>query len=503
MKIFALSFFAFTVAAMAQVKVSDLPAASTLGGTEVFPTVQSATTKKATAAQIAEYARSVAASTLAPIASPTFTGTVTIPSGASIADYLSTASAASLYAPLANPTFSGVLTMSGGSNAVRVEVAGVYAGLVQNGINTNKNGFIYTLRFPTTVTGNYTVSLPDGANATLATQNGALGTPSSVTLTNATGLPIATGISGLGTGIATALAVNVGSAGAPVINGGALGTPSSGTGTNITGIPPANITGTAAVLGANTFTDNQTAPSFILTASGGTFQAVTGVAAPQYTAVGVTGNGMRVASDRIDFWISSSVVSTVTSGNFNLGSSAMAWSSNTLLHGNSDGLGRLVLRNSTNSQHFSIARTYTSFTDKEEVELGSTGTVFHLWSIKGSGGGTARDLVLGTNSTERIRLSASGLTIGTSGTPIAAVISAVATKDFDLTAVTIEDQTMTVTGAAVGDAVQLGVPNGSVTTTSQFTAWVSAADTVTIRCTTQVVGENPASGSFRATVTTH
>lgn len=49
------------------------------------------------------------------------------------------------------------------------------------------------------------------------------------------------GITGLGTGVATALAVNVGSAGAFVTFGGALGTPSGGTGTNITGIPAANI----------------------------------------------------------------------------------------------------------------------------------------------------------------------------------------------------------------------------------------------------------------------
>lgn len=56
-----------------------------------------------------------------------------------------------------------------------------------------------------------------------------LGTPTSATLTNATGLPVTTGISGLGTGIATALAINVGSSGAPVVIGGALGTPSSGT----------------------------------------------------------------------------------------------------------------------------------------------------------------------------------------------------------------------------------------------------------------------------------
>ena len=53
-----------------------------------------------------------------------------------------------------------------------------------------------------------------------------------------------------GTGVATALAVNVGSAGALVTNGGALGTPSSGTLTNATGLPAAGVTGTALVAAA-------------------------------------------------------------------------------------------------------------------------------------------------------------------------------------------------------------------------------------------------------------
>ena len=79
-----------------------------------------------------------------------------------------------------------------------------------------------------------------------------LGTPSSGTLTSCTGLPISTGVSGLGTGIATALAVNTGSAGAPVLFNGALGTPSSGTVTNLTGTASININGTVGATTAST-----------------------------------------------------------------------------------------------------------------------------------------------------------------------------------------------------------------------------------------------------------
>jgi hypothetical protein len=91
-----------------------------------------------------------------------------------------------------------------------------------------------------------------GTSPSLTTPN--LGTPSAVTLTNGTGLPISTGVSGLGTGVATFLATpssaNLASALTDETGSGAavfatsptlttpnLGTPSAATLTNATGLP--------------------------------------------------------------------------------------------------------------------------------------------------------------------------------------------------------------------------------------------------------------------------
>lgn len=166
----------------------------------------------------------------------------------------------------------------------------------------------------------------------------ALGTPSSGTLTNATGLPISTGVTGLGTGIATwlgapssanlisAVTDEIGSGrlvfnGSPTFSNPALGTVASGVLTNATGLPISSGvsglgTGIATALAtpssanwASAFTDEVgtgrlvfngsttlASPTFITpvlgTPSSGTLTSCTGLP----ISTGVSGLGSNVAT---------------------------------------------------------------------------------------------------------------------------------------------------------------------------------------------------------------
>lgn len=99
-----------------------------------------------------------------------------------------------------------------------------------------------------------------GSNLTIASDPGAV---TGALKSNGTGTfsqATASDLSGLGTGVSTALGVNVGSAGAFVVNGGVLGTPSSGVATNLTGtasgLTAGNVTTNANLTGDVTSVGN-------------------------------------------------------------------------------------------------------------------------------------------------------------------------------------------------------------------------------------------------------
>jgi hypothetical protein len=177
------------------------------------------------------------------------------------------------------------------------------------------------------------------AGITGATSNGTaltlvapvLGTPASATLTNATGLPISTGVSGLGTGVATFLATptsaNLASAVTDETGTGALvfatsptlvtpilGTPTSATLTNATGLPL-----TTGVTGTLPATNGGTGSNSAFTTNGVAYATSTSALA---TGSALTFDGNKLATNALTFGYNTSYyntdnsISNYASGNY-------------------------------------------------------------------------------------------------------------------------------------------------------------------------------------------
>ena len=256
-------------------------------------------------------------------------------------------------------------------------------------------------------------------------------------------VPVSTGITGLGTGVASALAVNTGSTGAFVLYNGDLGTPTSGTLTYATGLPISTGvsglgTGVATFLGTPSSSNLRTA----VTSTTGTGALVFGTSPTFTTSILLSGSG----SGNTTVQASSTASGTLT----------LPATTDTLIgKATSDTLTNKTYDTAATGNVFKINGTQVSaVTGSDSVVLSTSPAI----STSITTGSTSFDLVNTTATTVNFAGAATTLNVGNaSGTVYIA-----GNLDVKGTTTTIESTTLTVTDK--------NVELGKVTTPTDTTA---------------------------------
>ena len=384
---------------------------------------------------------------------------------------------------------SGAVTLGGLTTGTQVSCLGLDSGnhlVLSNAACGSGSGGGLTVGSTTIASGTTTKVLFDNAgvlgeylisgtgnvamttNGVFTTPN--LGTPSAITLTNGTGLPLA-GLTGLGTGVATALANATNAASGLVGFSGALGTPTSGVATNLTG------TATALNIGGNAATATALA-SVPTQCSGGQF--ATGVAASgNANCATPSGSGISLTTT------GSSGAATLVGSTLNI----PVYSSGAMVY---PGAG---IPQSTGSAWGTSITAGSGVVTALGDNVGSAGAfVVNGGALGTPSGGTATNLTGLPIST-----GVSGL-----GTGIATFLATPSSANL---AAALTDETGTGASVFAGSPTLTGTVNGaaatwsSVDTALNFVATGTGADTLPVGTTGQRPG-SPVAGMIRYNSTT-